>query len=102
VLYEAFTGRGPYRGGSTKEVLRRHAICLPVRTPDMPDEVWQIIFHTVNHDARVRPGAAEVSVSLAALVPTLIGLPPSHAPPARVGRPHRSRWYAPTRRRRRP
>ncbi len=84
VLYEVLAGRGPFRGGSIDDVLRRHRDCVPVRLAGMPDRLWQLIDRCLQADTRSRPAAGQLAADLRAAVPALTGLPPMRVEPAAV------------------
>lgn len=75
VLYEALTGRSPYRGGPVEDVLARHRRCEPVRPESMPDPLWTVIEDCVTPDPARRPAAAGLATTLATLAPVVRDLP---------------------------
>ncbi|MGA8117093.1 MAG: protein kinase, partial [Actinocatenispora sp.] len=77
VLYEVLTCRGPFRGGSVDDVLRRHREWVAARLPGIPDELWRLIEGCLEVDPRRRPSAAELAATLHAVEPVLVGVPPA-------------------------
>ncbi len=84
VLYEVLVGRGPFRGGSIDDVLRRHGSCEAVRLAGMPDRLWQLIVRCLQADTRSRPTAGQLGADLRAAIPALTGLTPLPDDPAAV------------------
>lgn len=74
-LFEALCGRSPYRGGTSLEIMLRHATCAPVRPDGMPLALWRVIEECLRKDPQRRPRAADVAVRLRAVAPDLIGYP---------------------------
>ncbi len=79
VLFELLCGRSPYRGGTASEVLRRHATCVPLRPPGLPEQVWPAIQECMSPDPDQRPSASTVARRMRAALPSLDGLPAATA-----------------------
>ena len=77
VIYEMASARSPYRGGSVREVVDRHATCVPVQPAGMPDELWQLARHCVELNPAQRPTAEQLAAQLRTLAPSLVGRPPA-------------------------
>ncbi len=74
VLYEALSGRSPFRGGPVAEVLKRHQTCVALMPPGMPPQVWELIARCLQKDPRARPSAGEMAAALRAMLPSLADL----------------------------
>ncbi len=77
VLYELLCGRSPYRGGGVRDVLHRHATCVPVRPAGFPAPLWPVILQCLALDPAERPEPAALAQWLRDLEPALAGLAPS-------------------------
>jgi uncharacterized membrane protein YgcG len=76
VLYELVCGRSPFRGGTSAEIIRRHAGCVAVPAPGVPAQLWALIEPCLRPDPLLRPAAAEVAAALRAVAAGLVGVPP--------------------------
>ncbi|MEV0649001.1 protein kinase [Phytomonospora sp. NPDC050363] len=82
ILYEALSGRSPYRGGPVDEVLKRHRECAPAPFPNCPPQLWSLIIACTQLNPQLRPDAAELPSRIQLAMPSLTHLPPLPLMPA--------------------
>ncbi|HYN97809.1 MAG TPA: serine/threonine-protein kinase, partial [Pilimelia sp.] len=75
VLFELMSGRTPFGGGATAEILHRHGRCVAVPPPGLPPAVWPIIEACLAADPADRPPARALAARLGGLGPALDGSP---------------------------
>lgn len=75
VLFEALTGRSPYRGGSVEEVLERHRRQEIIKPEGLPEALWDAIGSCLEQSPADRPDAAELAHRLTLSRPLLAALP---------------------------
>src|SRR5262249_42034043 len=66
VLYQAATGRLPYRGDE-ETIPAAHLDDQPAAAPELPDEVMHLLVKCLAKDPLARPAAADLAAELAAL-----------------------------------
>ncbi|MEU6575945.1 serine/threonine-protein kinase [Streptomyces sp. NPDC046805] len=64
LLYELVTGRPPFSGGSSMEVLQQHLNAEPRRPSTVPDPLWTVIERCLRKDPGERPSAENLARSL--------------------------------------
>jgi serine/threonine protein kinase, bacterial len=64
LLYELLTGRPPFSGGSTLEVLHRHMAEEPQRPQGVPDPLWTVIERCLRKNPDDRPSAQNLARGL--------------------------------------
>ncbi|MBI2894138.1 MAG: serine/threonine protein kinase [Deltaproteobacteria bacterium] len=71
ILYEMVTGRVPFLGRTSLEIVHKHVNVLPepprMLRPDLPEEVERVILHALEKDRDARPSSA---AELLAALPT--------------------------------
>jgi len=73
LLYELVTGRSPFRGGPASDVLGRHAACVAVPPPGMPEQLWDVIDACLHVDSRLRPAPTALASRLRAAIASAVG-----------------------------
>lgn len=87
VLYEMLAGRTPFAGGLPITVLHRHLTAEPPPIPDAPAHMMTLVASLLAKDPGERPqSAAQAAEALAAIEPSLAGLPALPVMPAPVFR----------------
>lgn len=64
LLYELLTGRPPYSGGTTLEVLQRHLSEEPRRPEQAPEPLWTVIEQCLRKRPEERPSAENLARAL--------------------------------------
>ncbi|MFR9673893.1 serine/threonine-protein kinase [Streptomyces sp. TR06-5] len=64
LLYELVSGRPPFSGESTLQVLQRHLSDAPQRPHGLPDPLWTVIEHCLRKNPAERPGAEALAHGL--------------------------------------
>ncbi|OEV03015.1 serine/threonine-protein kinase [Streptomyces oceani] len=64
LMYELLTGRPPFSGDTSLEVLQRHLTEEPQRPPGLPDPVWTVVEHCLRKSPAERPSAVSLARSL--------------------------------------
>ncbi|THA26148.1 serine/threonine protein kinase [Streptomyces sp. RKND-216] len=64
LLYELISGRPPFGGDSTLQVLRRHLDDEPQRPPGVPDPLWTVIERCLRKQPAQRPSAVNLGRAL--------------------------------------
>ncbi|EST22085.1 hypothetical protein N566_26885, partial [Streptomycetaceae bacterium MP113-05] len=64
LLYELVSGRPPFGGDSTLQVLRRHLDEEPQRPPGLPDPLWTVIERCLRKQPAQRPSAVNLAHAL--------------------------------------
>lgn len=96
VLYEMLAGRTPFAGGHPIAVLHRHLSDEPLPIPNAPPQMWSLVESLLAKDPDSRPqSAAQVADVLAAIEPSLAGLPALPVMPAPVFQPAAPRRATP-------
>jgi serine/threonine-protein kinase len=64
LLYELVTGRPPFAGGSTLEVLHAHLSAEPRRPSTIPDPLWTVVERCLRKNPEDRPSAENLARGL--------------------------------------
>ncbi|MDF3297780.1 serine/threonine-protein kinase [Streptomyces tropicalis] len=64
LLYELVTGRPPFSGGSSLEVLHQHLSAEPRRPSTVPDPLWTVIERCLRKNPAERPSAQNLAHGL--------------------------------------
>ncbi|MER6334727.1 serine/threonine-protein kinase [Streptomyces sp. NPDC001034] len=64
LLYELVTGRPPFSGGTSLEVLHQHLSADPRRPSTVPDPLWTVIERCLRKNPLERPGAENLARGL--------------------------------------
>ncbi|WP_329457604.1 serine/threonine-protein kinase [Streptomyces sp. NBC_01497] len=80
LLYELLTGRPPFSGATSLEVLQKHLTEEPRRPTTVPEPLWTVMERCLRKDPDQRPSAVNLATALRTVAPG-IGV---HATPAQV------------------
>ncbi|MEW2548336.1 protein kinase [Streptomyces sp. NPDC047002] len=80
LLYELLTGRPPFSGATSLEVLQKHLTEEPRRPTTVPEPLWAVMERCLRKDPDERPSAVNLATALRTVAPG-IGV---HATPAQV------------------
>ncbi len=64
LMYELVTGRPPFSGGSSLEVLHQHLSAEPRRPSTVPDPLWTVIERCLRKNPMERPSAVNLARAL--------------------------------------
>jgi serine/threonine protein kinase len=76
LLYELVTGRTPFRGGASAEVMARHVGCVALPPPGLPAPLWATIDACLRPDPATRPAPGELAARLRAVAAAVDNIPP--------------------------
>ncbi|WP_030908738.1 serine/threonine-protein kinase [Streptomyces sp. NRRL F-5126] len=80
LLYELLTGRPPFSGATSLEVLQKHLSEEPRRPTTVPEPLWTVVERCLRKDPDQRPSAVNLATALRTVAPG-IGV---HATPGQV------------------
>jgi serine/threonine protein kinase, bacterial len=80
LMYELLTGRPPFSGATSLEVLQKHLTEEPRRPTTVPEPLWTVIERCLRKDPGQRPSATNLATALRTVAPG-IGV---HATPGQV------------------